>query len=420
MKILIADKFETSGIDALKAGGLEVVSDPGLSGEALVDAIRDSGCKALVVRSTKVTEEMLSAADALGLIVRAGAGVNTIDVAAASRRSIAVANCPGKNAVAVAELTFALILALDRRIVHNTVDLYAGSWNKKEYGVARGLKSRTLGLIGMGKIGQAVARRAIGFEMNVIAWSRSLTYEQAAEWGVSRCATPEEVASGCDILSLHLAATPETKHIIGDGVLSRLKSGSYLINTARAEVLDSDALSKAIADRHLRVAMDVWPGEPSGAKGEFRPEILKTAFSSSDSPNGGILGTDPVIYGTHHIGASTDQAQDAIARETVRILLEYACSGRVLNCVNVRKASETTWCLTVRHLNRPGVLSHVLNKISHAGINVEEMENSIMKGSEAACAHIHIDAEPAIDVLAEIRSGSENILGVSVSGGSTR
>jgi D-3-phosphoglycerate dehydrogenase len=159
MKVLVADSFERSGLEALRAAGCEVVYEPELSGDALTRAIGSSGADILVVRSTQVTEPMLDAGR-LSLVVRAGAGVNTIDVAAASRRGIYVSNCPGRNSVAVAELAFGLILALDRRIPDNVVDLRAGRWNKKEYAQARGLYGRTLGLLGFGGIGQEMARRA--------------------------------------------------------------------------------------------------------------------------------------------------------------------------------------------------------------------------------------------------------------------
>src|SRR5262249_23161924 len=159
MKILVADKFEKSGLDGLAGAGCDVVYQPDLQDEALGRAIRESSADVLVVRGTTVTGPMLEGT-ALSLVVRAGAGYNTIDVATASRCGIYVSNCPGKNAIAVAELAFGLMLALDRRIPDNTIDLRAGRWNKKEYSKARGLFGRTLGLIGFGNIGQELARRA--------------------------------------------------------------------------------------------------------------------------------------------------------------------------------------------------------------------------------------------------------------------
>src|SRR6187397_2919848 len=193
MKVLVADKFERSGIDGLKAAGCEVLYEPDLKDDALTAAIREKGVDVLVVRSTAVNAAMLEAGG-LSLVVRAGAGYNTIDVATASKRGIYVSNCPGKNAVAVAELAFALLLALDRRIVDNVIALRRGEWNKKEFSKARGLFGRTLGLIGLGRIGQAMISRAQAFGMRVIAWSRSLTRERAAELGIEFKNSPAEVA----------------------------------------------------------------------------------------------------------------------------------------------------------------------------------------------------------------------------------
>src|SRR5437879_4612963 len=164
MKILIADKFEQSGLDALQACGCVVIYNPGLQDDALVAAIAGHQPDALVVRSTKVTEAMLDAGR-LSLVVRAGAGYNTIDVRAASARGIYVSNCPGKNSIAVAELAFGLMLSLDRRIHDNVGDLRHGRWNKKEYSKARGIFGRTLGLIGVGRIGQERISRAKAFGM---------------------------------------------------------------------------------------------------------------------------------------------------------------------------------------------------------------------------------------------------------------
>jgi D-3-phosphoglycerate dehydrogenase len=204
MKVLVADKFEQSGRDGLQAIGCEVSYQPDLKDEALVNAITETAPDVLVVRGTKVTEPML-AAGPIKLVVRAGAGYNTIDVAAASKRGIYVSNCPGKNSIAVAELAFALILALDRRVVDNAVALRRGEWNKKEFSKARGLFGRTLGLIGVGKIGQEMIARAQAFGMTVIAWSRSLTPLRAAELGVTHMESPQAVAAAADVVSVHLA-----------------------------------------------------------------------------------------------------------------------------------------------------------------------------------------------------------------------
>src|SRR5216683_1114895 len=213
MRVLIADKFEQSGRDGLQALGCEISYEPDLKDEALVEAIRKEAPDVLVVRSTKVTEPMLDSGS-VKLVVRAGAGYNTIDVAAASKRGIYVSNCPGKNAIAVAELAFGLILALDRRLLDNAADLRAGRWNKKEYSKARGLFGRTLGLLGYGNIGQEMAVRARAFGMPVVVWSRRFG-EGPGKGGRHRerdvvrddiqiAKSPHEVAARCDVLSVHL------------------------------------------------------------------------------------------------------------------------------------------------------------------------------------------------------------------------
>src|SRR5260370_1633446 len=209
MHVLIADKFEQSGRDGLQAIGCEVSFQPDLKDESLVEEIGTKKPDVLVVRGTKVTEQML-AAGPLKLIVRAGAGYNTIDVAAASRRGIYVSNCTGKNSIAVAELAFALILALDRRIADSVIALRSGEWNKKEFSKARGLFGRTLGLVGVGKIGQEMIPRARAFGMPVVAWSRSLTPERALELGVERMETPLDLAPPAHILSVHVPLNPNT------------------------------------------------------------------------------------------------------------------------------------------------------------------------------------------------------------------
>jgi len=332
MRVLIADKFEQSGIAGLRAIGCEVLYEPDLVEQALTDRLTSSAAAVLVVRSTKVTEPMLTGS--LKLVVRAGAGYNTIDVQAATAHKILVSNCPGKNSIAVAELAFGLILALDRRIPDNVADLRAGKWNKKEYSNARGLYGRTLGLLGAGSIGREMIRRAGAFGLPVVLWTRrfngedrSVSAAEARDLGVESsdrrilptlAPSPAEVAARSDILSIHLALGPETKHIVNADVLSRLKPGSFVINTARGEVMDYEALRAAIRDRGLRVGLDVFAIEPAAASGEFADPIAR----------------EPGVYGTHHIGASTDQAQEAIAAETVRIVKTFKDTGNAPNAVN--------------------------------------------------------------------------------------
>jgi len=397
MHILIADKFEQSGRDGLQAIGCEVSFQPDLKDDALVQAIARKQPDVLVVRGTKVTEPML-AAGPLKLIVRAGAGYNTIDVAAASRRGIYVSNCPGKNSIAVAELAFALILALDRRIADNVIALRAGQWNKKEFSKARGLFGRTLGLIGLGKIGQEMIPRAKAFGMPVVAWSRSLTSEKAAELGVERVETPMDVARAADIVSVHVALKPDTRMLIGADLFKAMREGAYFINTSRGEVVDQAALVAAIKSKGIRAGLDVFAIEPTSAVAEFTDPIAQEAS----------------VYGTHHIGASTDQAQEAIAAETVRIIQSFKETGQVPNVVNLAQRTPATHRLVVRHRDRPGVLAQVLDAIKAEQINVQEMENIVFDGAEAAVARINLDKAPSRATLDQLRSGNADIIELNV------
>lgn len=396
MKVLIADKFEPSGIEGLKALGCDVLYEPALKDEALTAALASSGAQVLVVRSTPVTEAMLDAGR-LSLIVRAGAGVNTIDVAGASRRGIYVSNCPGKNAVAVAELAFALMLALDRRVADNVRELREGKWNKKEFSKAQGLYGRTLGLIGFGNIGQEVARRARAFGMPVVVWSRRFAADPEArrqatdEWSVRVVDSAEQVAAEADIVSIHLALTKDTRGLVNHAVLQHLRPGAMVINTARAEVLDYAAVAQAVRDKGIRVGLDVFANEPTAAEGVFNDPLLQL----------------PSVIGTHHIGASTDQAQEAIAAETVRIVMTFVETGRVPNVVNLATRTPATHMLVVRHRDKPGVLAHVFDRLKHANLNVQETENIIFDGAQAAVARINLDGEPAPETIQAIAAGAD-------------
>jgi D-3-phosphoglycerate dehydrogenase len=397
MLVLIADKFEQSGRDSLQAIGCEICYQPDLKDDSLASAIGKEKPDVLVVRGTKVTEPMLDAGP-VKLVVRAGAGYNTIDVPAASKRGIYVSNCPGKNSIAVAELAFGLILALDRRIADNVIALRRGEWNKKEFSRARGLYGRTLGLIGVGKIGQEMIPRARAFGMPVVAWSRSLTPERAAMLGVEYKTTPQEVARAADIVSVHLALKPETKLFIGADTFNSMREGAYFINTSRGEVADQVALVNALQTRGIRAGLDVYAAEPTSGAGEFTDEIAK----------------ETNLYGTHHIGASTDQAQEAIAAETVRIIREFKETGKVPNVINLARHTPATHRLVVRHLDRPGVLASVLDAIKAEQINVQEMENIVFEGAAAAVARINLDNAPSRGLLDRVREENADIIELNV------
>ena len=362
-----------------------------------------------MVRSTRVSAAMLDGGH-LSLIVRAGAGYSTIDVPAASERGIYVSNCPGKNAVAVAELAFGLILALDRRIPDNVAELRAGRWNKKAFSQAQGLHGRTLGLLGIGSIGQEMARRAAAFGMPVVIWSRRFSGEDRPLSDpearglellsvqhvvpVRLAPTAAAVASRCDVLSVHLALSRETRGLVGRDVLGRLKAGALFINTARGEIVDYAALETVVREKSVRVALDVFANEPTSGTGEFRDAIAQL----------------PNVYGTHHIGASTSQAQEAIAEETVRIVRTFMETGAVPNVVNLSKRTPATHMLVVRHRDRPGVLAHVFDHLRESGLNVQETANIVFEGAQAAVARINLDGSPNASLLGRIASGNSDIL----------
>jgi len=398
MRVLVADRFEETGLEGLRSLGCEVYYEPKLEGEALGWRLRDTAAEVLVVRSTKVTAAEMDQGRNLSLVIRAGAGVNTIDLAAASARAISVSNCPGKNAVAVAELAWGLILALDRRIAEQTADLKAGLWNKAEYGRARGLAGRTLGIAGFGAIGREVAARGRAFDMEVVAWSPSLTAERAAEAGVVRVASLRELASRSDVVSVHLALTKETRGVLGGAFFDAMRPGALFVNTSRGETVNAAALKEAIATKGIRTGLDVYEREPSGGTGAFEDEV----------------GRMPGVVGTHHVGASTEQAQNAIASEVVRIVAAFKATGEVPNAVNLCERSPARWLLTVRHRDRVGVLAHVFGALREAGINVQRTENVVFEGAEAASARIQLDSEPTRALLAKVAEGCRDILSVTL------
>lgn len=327
MKVLVADKFDKAGFDGLDALGCEVINEPGLGADDLAGAFATHDPDVLIVRSTKVRAPAIEAAGSLKLIIRAGSGYDNIDGEAAAARGIGVSNCPGMNAVAVAELTMGLLLSCDRRIPDQTAELREGKWNKKEYSKARGLKGRVLGVVGLGNIGYELVKRAAAFDMTVHSWTRDFTPEQArtigVQWWGSGHAELLTMASRCDAISVHVALTPETNGLFDREFFSYLKPDAYFINTSRGGVVDEDALAEAVETKGIRAGLDVWPNQPTPTDTVFEDGLINI----------------PGVYGTHHCGASTDQAQSAVAEEAVRIIRVYKDTGHFENRVNTPKVS---------------------------------------------------------------------------------
>src|SRR3990172_12007075 len=291
VKVLVADKFPEHYIKQMKDLNLDVDYSPKLGENDLPEAIKNTDI--LVVRSTKVNSQTITNGKNLNLIIRAGAGVNNIDIKAANQKGIYVANCPGMNSVAVAELAMGLMISLDRKIPDNVIDFKNGKWNKGEYSKAEGLKGKTLGIIGVGAIGREVAKRALAFDMKV--YGKDISRIEGVM--IKDFSEMDQLLRLCDVVTIHLPATPETKGLFNKEMFSYMKPNSLLVNTSRADIIDEDALLEAITEKNIRVAVDVFKGEPED----------KTGTVSSK------LQSNPNVYVTHHIGASTEQAQNAVA-----------------------------------------------------------------------------------------------------------
>ncbi len=399
MKILIADKFQPIYLNELKEQGHEVTFNPELKAEDLPDQI--GGYECLIVRSTKVTPQTIKTSDKLSLIIRAGAGTNTIATEEAAARGIFVCNCPGKNAIAVAEIAMGLLLSVDRNIPDNVLSIREKKWNKKKFSKTQGLYGRNVGVIGLGKIGLAFAERAHGFGMKVHVLGKkgprdAYTESVLEKMKAVNCESMEELAKACYAISVHVPVKDNTKGMIGKSFLSHMQPNSILINTARGQIVDDDALIAAMDEKGIRAGLDVYNNEPTTGESDF------------ETP----LSTHPNVYGTHHIGASTEQSQNAIGAAAVEVITAF-CNGQVMNCVNQQKESVATCTLTVRHFDKVGVLAEVLTTLKNEGVNVEEMENQIFQGATAACATIRTDQAVSDDLAGKIQA-LDNIIGVSV------
>lgn len=392
----MADSIDPSTVDVLTERGHQCVSEPKLSADDLRGRI--GGFEVLVVRSTKVTAATIEAADALEVIVRAGAGTNTIDVGAASEVGIYVTNVPGRNAIAVAELTMGLLLAIDRRIADNVADLRTGSWNKATYSKADGLFGQVMGIVGLGEIGFAVAERATAFGLHVRAIRKDR--DEAAEerikaLDIELVDSLEDLVATSDIVSIHVPAAPETESMFDARLLGRMKEGAILLNTSRGDVLDEAALLDALETRSLRAGLDVYPDEPGSGSTEWSSKLAQ----------------HPHVVGTHHIGASTAQAQRAVAEGVVEIIDAFV-RGEIRNCVNLAPTRLGTHTLHVRHFDRVGVLAGVFDILRRRELNVEQMENRVFEGRNAAVATIDVVGDVGPDLVAALE-GLDDVIHVS-------
>jgi D-3-phosphoglycerate dehydrogenase len=390
LKVLIADKFPEKYIEQMKKLNLEVTYEPKFVEKDLEEAAKEVDI--LVVRSTIVNETAINNAANLNLIIRAGSGVNNINIQEANKRGVYVANCPGMNAVAVAELAMGLMISLDRSIPDNVIDFRNGVWNKAKYSKGKGLKGKTLGIIGVGAIGREVAKRALAFEMNV--YGKDITRIEGVQ--IKDFSEMDQLLPLCDVVTIHLPVTPETKGLFNKDLFKYMKDEALLINTSRHDIIVEEDLIEAMEKKNIRFAGDVFKGEPEAKTGD-----VKSHFQNN-----------PNVYITHHIGASTQQAQDAVAQETVNVITHYAHSGIIDHWVNRAKITDAHYQLVVKHFDKPGVLAGVLDLLREGHINIEEIENVIFDGALAASCTMKLINAVSPDMLKQMRD-DPNIISVS-------
>lgn len=322
MRVLIADKFEDQGIEGLRALGCEVTVEPDLSPETLPEAMTRLDPEVLVVRSTKVPAAAIDAGTSLKSIIRAGSGYDNIDHAHAASKGVPVSNCPGMNAVAVAELAMGHLINLDRRLAEQDTQLKSGRWNKKEFSNARGLRGMNLLVHGFGAIGQEVAARAQAFGMHIYATTRHVDSSHFESMGITLVESDRdtilEVLPEMDAISVHVPVTEETKGSCDAAFFDAMKPGAYFVNTSRGPVVDEAALAEACRTKGIRAGLDVYCEQPGFKDGEWKPEIASVSG----------------VYCTHHCGASTDQAQLAVAEKVVELVKGLKNTGSVSCVIN--------------------------------------------------------------------------------------
>ena len=313
MKIFVADDVSDSGLQPLRAAGFAIEKQPGLTGEELRNAVKN--IHGLIVRSeTKVTKELLNQAEHLRVVGRAGVGVDNIDVAAATARGVVVMNAPDANTITTAEHTLALLIALARRVPQANISLKSGKWERKNF-IGVELQGKTLGVVGLGRIGRVVASRARAFGMTIVAYDPFIAPEQAMELEIE-LAPLEEVFARADFLTVHTPLTNETRGIVGRDAFARMKKGVRVINCARGGLLDEKALCEAIEQGIVAgAALDVFEKEPP-------------------DPDNPLLKIPEVIV-TPHLGASTAEAQEGVAFTVAEQMRDYLTSGALRGAVNV-------------------------------------------------------------------------------------
>ncbi|MSR68958.1 MAG: hydroxyacid dehydrogenase [Phycisphaerales bacterium] len=396
-RVLVVDQFGSHGMDGLRAVGCDAIHNTLLSSETLALAVADVAPDILVVRSMCVTEAMLNASERLGLIVCTAPNTDNIDINAASRRGIFVAHCPGRSAAAVAELAWALILGCDRRLPDNVIAVRERASPEDQPAEAVGLAGRTLGIVGLGQVGQEIAKRGAAFGMHVVAWSRNITEERCDALGIDYCANLVNLAKLSDVVSVSVTANEESHGLLGEKFFNALHAGATIINTSLGGVVNEAALLNAVKTKGIRAGLDLHEYAKSIAERQILAQLVQ----------------QPGVYGTMQSGALTTQARQAMDQEVVRVIRQWLEHGTVSGCVNRTGESGAVTLIHIRHVNRPGIFASIFDVLGKAGINVEEMENVICAGGEAAIARIHLNAPPTEGDIALIRH-TPYVFGVTV------
>ncbi|MCI0379208.1 MAG: phosphoglycerate dehydrogenase [Gemmataceae bacterium] len=319
-RVFISDKLEANGLDLLERAGLELDNRPGLKDAALGDAIQKA--EGMIVRSgTKVTAELLENPGKLRAIVRAGVGVDNIDVAAATRKGIVVMNTPGGNTVSTAEHTITMLMSLARHIPAADASLHAKKWDRSKF-VGTQLAGKSLGIVGLGRIGREVARRAAGLDMKVVGFDPFLTADRAAQLGIEAVPDLASLLPRVDFLTVHTPLTPETTNLIGAKEIAQMRTGARILNCARGGIVNEEALAEALKSGQLAgAALDVFVEEPP-------------------SPDHPLLALSNVVV-TPHLGAATVEAQESVALEAAQLLVDYLTKGVIGFAVNMAAVDRT-------------------------------------------------------------------------------
>lgn len=382
MKILVACELRDSALEELHALAQEVDYRPRAAPAELREAIGDVSI--LVVRNARVSAEVIQRGRKLQMVVHAGSGPGDIALEEASTAGVFVTHCPDQHATAVAELTIGLIIALDRRIVENTLALREGQWIRDSFADARGLAGRTLGILGYGEIGRRVARRAQALEMRIVAWPPPPA-GGPPEPGIEFCNWPRELARASDVVTVHAVGEDEDERevLVDAEFLDSLPEGATLVHVGHPGGVDPAALARAIEQRRLRVGVDVYVSEPASDRARVRFPLCEL----------------PGVVCTQHIGPLTEQARQAIADEVVRIVRAFLVSGDVLNCLNLCERSPATWQLVLRVRDQVGVMASILEAVRADGINAEEISSRVFTGAKAAWCTIALDERPSQEAL---------------------